>query len=338
MNEGRLEPWGISPAQTDVNGNFSIQLHSTNDYKMLAVDKERRHGALIIVDPRNPPPRVECRLVPLIRVHGRFREAATGQPVRASSVFVCLPANEDIPLGHDRLIMCNSTKSRFEFWLPPGDYRLEVFGESELELTKRHPIRLTAGQHEVDCGVLDLGPVLHDWIWRRVEEAKKSGTWRPYTQRYGQPCPKWHFIDARGMPKDAQPSDLRGKWLLVYFWGPGCGPCLETTLPKLCKFYEAHKTQRDHFELVSICCVDPSTPTMADLDRELKPIVKAVWGGKELPFPVALDNSFATMQNFGVEFLGATLLIDPAGRLVKGDETTLATILQNGDRDNSRKQ
>ena len=28
MNEGRLEPWGLSPAQTDGNGNFSIQLHS----------------------------------------------------------------------------------------------------------------------------------------------------------------------------------------------------------------------------------------------------------------------------------------------------------------------
>ena len=133
-NEGRLEPWGLTPAQTDANGNFSIQLHSSNDYKLMAVDKERKHGALIIVDPRNPPAaRVECRLVPLIRVHGRLRVAATGQPVRSSVVVVSLPANEDIPLGHDRLIICYSMKSRFEFWLPPGDYQFEASGDDSAE-------------------------------------------------------------------------------------------------------------------------------------------------------------------------------------------------------------
>ena len=41
-NEGRLEPWGLNPVQTDAKGNFSIRLHSTNDYKLMAVDKERK--------------------------------------------------------------------------------------------------------------------------------------------------------------------------------------------------------------------------------------------------------------------------------------------------------
>jgi thiol-disulfide isomerase/thioredoxin len=334
MNEGRLEPWGLSPAQTDANGNFSIQLHSSKDYKLLAVDMERKHGALIIVDPRNPPARVECRLVPLVRVHGRLRVAATSQPVRASTVVVSLPFNEEIPLGSNRLIWCESTKSRFEFWLPPGDYQFEANGTDApldvsgpgFELTQAHPIRLTSGQRELDCEVFDLRPK----SLNELLEAKKAGTWRPYTQRYGQPCPKWHVIDARGMPKDAQPSDFGGKWVLVYFWGLGCGPCLETTLPKLSKFYEAHKTQRDRFELVSICMVEQNARTMADLDRVLKPIVKRVWSGKELPFPVLLDNTTKSMESFGVDLSGVTILIDPTGRLVQGDESTLAAILKNG--------
>jgi thiol-disulfide isomerase/thioredoxin len=327
-NEGRLEPWGLSPAQTDVNGNFSIQLHSTNDYKMLAVDKERKRGALIIVDPRNPPARVECRLVPLIRVHGRFRVAATGQPVHESSVFVSLPMNEEIPLGHDRLIMCNSTKSRFEFWLPPGEYQFEASaGPPRLELTEPHPIRLTSGQREFDCGVFDLVPVSHLWI--EFDEAKKSGRWRDLKQRYGQPCPPWHVVDARGVPKGAKPSDFRGKWVLVYFWGFGCGPCVETKLPKLREFYEAHKSERDRFELVSICSdLDAKMQTMADLDRKLKPVLRAVWHGKDLPFPVLLDNTSRSMENFGVELFGISLLIDPSGRLVQGDESTLAAMLK----------
>jgi thiol-disulfide isomerase/thioredoxin len=170
-----------------------------------------------------------------------------------------------------------------------------------------------------------------------MEEAKKSGTWRDFTKKYGQPCPDWHAVDARGMRKHSQPSDFRGKWVLVYFWGLSCGPCLETTLPKLRQFYEAHQTQRDRFELVSICSdLDPKMQTMADLDRELKPIVKAVWGGKELPFPILLDNTAKTMETFGVDLLGVTLLIDPTGRLVPGDERTLATILAEGDRIKSR--
>ena len=331
-NEGRLEPWGLSPVQTDVNGNFSIQLHSSNDYKLMAVDKERKHGALIIVDPRNPPARAECRLIPLIRVRGRLRVAATGQPVRSSNVVVDLPANKDVPLGHDRLSLCNSMKSRFEFWLPPGDYQFEAgsYDSPNLQLTESHPIRLASGQREFDCGVFDLRPVSNN-LFIEFQKAKGSGRWRDLKQRYGEPCPQWHVVDARGTPKGAQPSDFRGKWVLVYFWGMWCSPCVETKLPKLREFYEAHKTERDRFELISICCeLDAKMQTMADFDRKLKPLLKAVWHGKELPFPVLLDNTSQSMENFGVDLLGITLLIDPTGRLVEGDESTLAAILKKG--------
>ncbi len=63
-------------------------------------------------------------------------------------------------------------------------------------------------------------------------------------------------------------------------------------------------------------------------DRALKPIVETRWAGKELPFPIILDNTSTSMENFGVEVFGATVLINPAGRLVQGDESTLAKILE----------
>jgi len=43
-----------------------------------------------------------------------------------------------------------------------------------------------------------------------------------------------------------------------------------------------------------------------------------VWGGKKLPFPILLDNSFATWESFGLPGLGTTLLVDPTGNLVEG--------------------
>jgi hypothetical protein len=333
MNEGRMEPLGNAPAQTDANGNYSIELRSSNDYKLMALDKERKRGALIIVDPRHPPTRAECKLVPLVHVYGRIRVATTGKPTRDVTVVVGLPLNENVPLGGDRLCMCSSAKSRFEFWLPPGNYQFEAFGHDppRLDLADPHPIKVQAGQLEFDCGVFDLTPASR--LMYRFQDAKKEGTWRAYTERYGQPCPNWHAVDARGVRKGEQPADFRGKWLLVYFWGTGCPPCIERTLPKLREFYEAHKTHRDRFEVVAICSeVGTKIRTMADFDREMKPFVKAVWNGKELPFPLLLDNTPQSMENFGVEMFGTTLLIDPTGRLVPGDELTLAAILEEHDR------
>ncbi len=59
-NEGRLEPWGEAPARTDANGNFSIELRSSNECKLMVVDKEQQRGGLVFFDPRNPPARVGC--------------------------------------------------------------------------------------------------------------------------------------------------------------------------------------------------------------------------------------------------------------------------------------
>jgi len=328
-NEGRMEPWGDAPAQTGPDGRFTIELRSSNECKLLAIDRERKRGALILVDPRHPPSQVEGKLVPLVRVFGRLRVAATGKPTREVTVIVGLPSKADLPLGRYRLGVCSSVKSRFEYWLPPGDYQFEAWGHDppRLGLTDPHPIRLTTGQREFDCGLFDLVPAIH--LFDRLADAKKAGTWRDLAKRYGEPSPAWHAVDARGLPKATQPSDFRGKWVLVYFWGPSCGPCVGTTLPKLRRFYDAHQSQRDRFELVSICTeLDSKWHTMADLDRELEPIVKTHWAGKELPFPILLDNTSTSMENFGVEFFGATVLINPAGHLVQGDESTLAKILE----------
>ena len=59
-----------------------------------------------------------------------------------------------------------------------------------------------------------------------------------------------------------------------------------------------------------------------------KPIVKNVWNGRQLPFPLLLDNSFRTCESFGIDGFGK-MLIDPQGRLVQGDEKTLAEKLKD---------
>ena len=90
-------------------------------------------------------------------------------------------------------------------------------------------------------------------------------------------------------------------------------------------FYEAHRDQRDRFEILSICIdVDGDLKSMADVDKGLEPIIKYVWGGKTLPFPILLDPTFRTWERYGLSGLGTVVLIDPDGNLVPGDEETLA--------------
>ncbi|HZZ27316.1 MAG TPA: hypothetical protein VFE46_04850 [Pirellulales bacterium] len=95
------------------------------------------------------------------------------------------------------------------------------------------------------------------------------------------------------------------------------------------KFYEDHKAQREQFEIISICIdYDGELKTLADVDRALEPIVKNVWGGKTLPFPLLLDPTFKTWETFGIDGLGTTILIDPDEKVVEGGETTLAEKLK----------
>ena len=161
-----------------------------------------------------------------------------------------------------------------------------------------------------------------------MERAKAAGTWGDYTKHYGEKPPQWHILDARGVPKDAQISDFKGKWLLVYFWGLSCSPCLRQGIPNLIKFYEEHQPQRDRFEIVSLCIdVEGELKSVADLDKRLQSIVKHVWG-KPQPFPVLLDPTFQTWERFGLPGLGTVILIDPEGKLMKGDESVLAEKLK----------
>jgi thiol-disulfide isomerase/thioredoxin len=330
INEGHMEPWGAHPIKTDAQGRFSYEMSYTN-YFLLAIDKRRQQGALIVVARQDSASSVELKLGPLVRLHGQARVAGTGKPLEDLRVTARLPESDEFPLRFNRLSWCFSRRSLYEILLPPGNYELEVNGDlagHRYELASNHSVTLPAGRRDVDAGTLELTrPTLRRGD--RIREAQAKGTWPNVdpTKLYGQPAPKWHATDARGIPKDAQVADFKGKWVLVYFWGPWCTPCLGRHLPALMEFYESHQADRDRFEIVSVCTTEPEIKTMADLDRELKPVIKAVWHGKQIPFPIVLDNTLQSTEHFGLT--ASKLLFDPDGRLVPGDEKTLAEKLNH---------
>lgn len=308
---------------TDRDGRFSIEM-STRFYTLMAMDADRKRGGTTHVSPNQAD--VEIHLQPLIRVTGSFEGPEPGHRPEFSFMEAMVPEDETLPLGISYLAGCGSEHGTFALSLPPGHYVLLTRDDGphdplEMEVT------LTADKPEVALGVLHLPPKTHFNINEKIKSSQASGAMGDYTKHYGETLPNWHIVDARGISKDAQLSDFKGKWVLIDFWALNCSVCLRHDLPRLAKFYEDHKAQRDKFEILSFCIdCDERLKSMADVDRELAPIVEYTWNDKPLPFPILLDPSMTTLERFGVPGY-ETILINPDGKLVEGDETTLANKL-----------
>ena len=332
--ENLKEIWGhvgeMQPhegVQSDADGAFSITM-ARIFYAIMAMNADRTQGGMVLVPKENTDALIEVRLGPLVRVRGAFEGPPPGVPLGWTHLYVNFLEDPTRPLDMTRIVSCGSYESKFAMSLPPGRYLLEGNNDKlDLNLIPEKQIVLTAATAEVDLGVIRLSdkPI----VPIKRERSKAAGTWGDYTKHYGRRPPSWHVTDARGASKDVRLDDFKGKWLLLDFWGLSCSVCLKNDIPRLMKFYEDHRAQRDRFEILSICIDDDGdVQTMAELDRRLKPIVEHVWGGKTIKFPILLDSTFETWENFGLPGLGTMLLIDPQGNLVEGDDATLAEKLK----------
>lgn len=85
-------------------------------------------------------------------------------------------------------------------------------------------------------------------------------------------------------------------------------------MPGLIDLYEAHKKDRDKFEIIAFH--DGTVKDFAELDKKLTQVRKRYWGGRDLPFPILLDATGETIKTFDIRAFPTTLLIDPEGKLV----------------------
>lgn len=82
------------------------------------------------------------------------------------------------------------------------------------------------------------------------------------------------------------------------------------------QLYDEFKDRRGEFEIVAFH--DPTAKDLADLETKIAKVREEKWGGKDLPFPVVMDNTAETVRAYGVNSFPTLLLIDPAGNLVRG--------------------
>lgn len=103
-------------------------------------------------------------------------------------------------------------------------------------------------------------------------------------------------------------ESLRGKVVLIEFWGVRCGPCI-ADLPALKRIHSEYKERG--FEIVGICLHDSSAR------------IKSYLAKHQLPWKQLCDDKTAGTEcnqrfaeRFGVEAIPTTILIDQNGKVV----------------------
>lgn len=120
------------------------------------------------------------------------------------------------------------------------------------------------------------------------------------------PMPQFSEIAAWVNSQPLTPQNLKGKVVLIDFWTYSCINCVRT-LPYLKKWYEDYKDKG--FVIVGV-----HTPEF-EFEKDLTNVQDAVkrFG---IHYPVPLDNSYATWENYNNRFWPAHYLINQEGIIV----------------------
>ncbi len=206
--------------------------------------------------------------------------------------------------------------SQFQFPVPPGEYKLVISG---LDLERRTiDVQLALGQETLDLGLISLAP-------------SRLAT------LFGKPAPDLQQIKAWKNGDPTTLADLRGRVVLLDFWGVWCGPCIRG-MPALMDVHDDYANRG----LVVVAVHDDSVDSLEELERKLEPIREQHWNGRELPFLIALDGGGptrilgmelevrgATTAAYGITKFPTLLLMDKQGILVKeiyGEDELIAEL------------
>ncbi len=211
-------------------------------------------------------------------------------------------ANVYVFWGDMRPMQCDARDGVHDFWLPPGEYKLTAYGRDTD--TEHRMVKIEPGQKALAVEI-DLPP-------SRLAELT------------GRPAPELSQIKGWKNGGPVTLASLKGKVVLLDFWGYWCGPCVHS-MPELMETHDKYKDRG----LVIVAVHDDSVADIAEMDAKLEQARREIWSGKDLPFLVALDGGGevkieghegeargATTAAYGIHAFPTTVLIDRNGNVV----------------------
>jgi len=276
-------------------GKFTLQIDRTRlPATVFAMDSERRRGALLIIDRVNSENNPRLVLQSLHQVQYRFE--GTGLENLSQTRILLSPSPGPM---FSQITGANRGALR----LPPGRYVFKI-------------VSADAGEKQVNFEVFDQDSVL-DPI------TISSGI----AEYYGKQAPSLIITEPVNSTSFSLES-LRGKWTLVYFWAYWCAPCVQEGIPKLVAFCAENRDSQDRFVVLGVHENGvPEMITVEDLRQKIASLRNEKWGGKSLPFTILLDQTGETVKAWGISGYPTTAIIDPDGRLVRGDLDTVRQML-----------
>ncbi len=288
---GRTGFRAYGASKTDAKGAFEIRVNQMHfPSTLFAIESQGHSGAIMTVPDVGVSAQLTLQLMPLHQVHYRFQS----------------PDLTD--LSHTRITLQPESGPMFSqiagplagtISLPPGAYTLRIAAPG-------------GAQSEIHFNVseadLELDPVR---LPANID------------QYYGRiPPPIVGLQQVNGSSFVAE--KLRGKWVLLYFWGYWCAPCVNEGLPKLKRFYTAHQGDRRVFEILAIHENGVAgTLSTDELRQKLDALAKDKWSGEVLPFPVLFDRTGEVIRSWGITAYPTVALLNPEGVLIRGDVETL---------------
>lgn len=256
--------------------------------------EDRKIGCLISLLRKDLGRRIVVKLQSVCHVKGQLRSSGLqelGLPLKWTNVYVYW---EDL-----RPFKCGSEQQRFQFYLPPGRYRLDAYGTHTYH--NKVSIDVKPRQREleldIDLPVDKLSTLFH----KPAPELRQIKGWKN-----GEPTTLKH---------------LRGKVVLLDFWGYWCSPCIRA-MPGLMQLHDEYSEKG----LVIIAVHDDTVVSIAEMDSKLAVIREKYWRGRHLPFLVALDGGGetpikgtdksapgATTAAYGITSFPTTVVIDREG-------------------------
>lgn len=240
--------------------------------------------------------KLEMKLTPACRVYGKIK----------STDLKNLGRDESDTVAQLNRYTCALTvfgkKGEFEFFMPEGKYMLWVNGRRTYP--SYEDFNVAADQKEIEKNFeLQADRIAH-LIGKEALELQKIKGW----------------INSKPLTL----TELRGKVVLLDFWGTWCGPCL-FEMPKLIDLHEKYHDKG----LVIIGIHNDVINSVKDLEKEINKLSKERWDGRKIPFALALDGGGkckiegtkltcegATTAVYGIQSWPTMVLIDKQGKVV----------------------